>query len=370
MTSTVKTNDETPSPRLAKTCRTLLGVALLVSLTSAGPVQAADNSTFTSDYFSVLPGYALPSKERGTNGSGSTLSVIYGRMVRHQFALELNIQSSTFETNVPGGTDYYQHGITADAVYFFGDRQTARFVPFLLGGLGAVYDDLHPDSRDGAAFLANAGIGLITRPLLNNRLRLRADARYVYDAKERGYGEGRFLLGVDIPLGRVETRVEHVPGKTEIREVVREVVREVEKPIVVDSNPCPDVPRGFKVNLSDCTIDAQTVELHGLTFEFNKARLTTDARTILDIVAPAFTAQSSLKVEVAGHTDTVGSADRNLVLSQQRAEAVRTYLISKGAAPAQLTARGYGKSQLLISPEQSTDDRERNRRVELRVVSP
>jgi OOP family OmpA-OmpF porin len=85
-------------------------------------------------------------------------------------------------------------------------------------------------------------------------------------------------------------------------------------------------------------------------------------------VVPAFTGQPSLQVEIGGHTDSVGSVGYNQGLSQRRAEAVRQYLISQGAKPEQIVAKGYGKSQLLINPEKTSDDRELNRRVEFKVV--
>ncbi len=64
----------------------------------------------------------------------------------------------------------------------------------------------------------------------------------------------------------------------------------------------------------------------------------------------------------------MGSTAANQRLSQLRAQSVRAYLISKGVRPEQLTAQGFGKSQLLINPEASAQDREHNRRVELRVL--
>jgi OOP family OmpA-OmpF porin len=114
-------------------------------------------------------------------------------------------------------------------------------------------------------------------------------------------------------------------------------------------------------------IATQTIELRGVTFNLNQATLTPNAETVLDAVAPAFSGQPSLRAEVAGHTDSRGSEAYNLSLSQRRAEAVRAYLIWRGAKPEQLTAHGYGKSELLIKPETSETDRERNRRVELRA---
>jgi OmpA-OmpF porin, OOP family len=160
------------------------------------------------------------------------------------------------------------------------------------------------------------------------------------------------------------------------RIVEREVVREVERPVpdtdgdgVNDGRDrCPDTPSGLRVDASGCVVENQAIELRGVTFEFNQSRLTPNAQTVLDHVARAFTGQASLRVEIAGHTDSVGSPEFNERLSQRRADAVRSYLIFRGASQSQLGARGYGESQLLIDPEKSDDDRERNRRVEFRVV--
>jgi OOP family OmpA-OmpF porin len=126
----------------------------------------------------------------------------------------------------------------------------------------------------------------------------------------------------------------------------------------------------MKVDGVGCVVIEQTFALQGVNFESNKALLTHSAQAQLNVVALAFAGQPSLKVEIAGHTDSVGSVAANLELSQQRAESVRAYLISRGVHPDRLVARGYGKSQLQVNPEKTNEDRERNRRVELRVVSP
>jgi len=72
-------------------------------------------------------------------------------------------------------------------------------------------------------------------------------------------------------------------------------------------------------------------------------------------------------IEVGGHTDNTGDPAANLQLSQQRAAAVRDYLISQGVAPASLVARGYGDTR----PVGSNDTEEgkfRNRRIEFTVA--
>jgi OOP family OmpA-OmpF porin len=86
------------------------------------------------------------------------------------------------------------------------------------------------------------------------------------------------------------------------------------------------------------------------------------------MVVVAFVGQPSLRAEIAGHTDSAGSPRYNAILSQHRAEAVRAYLIEHGVRPDQVTAHGYGKTRLLMDPERNENDRERNRRVELRAL--
>jgi OOP family OmpA-OmpF porin len=352
-------------------------VAIGVLLTW-GSLTVADEVVSAPDYIAILPGYSFPSKAYGTTGNGATVSGIYGRELAAHLGFEVNIQSSTFETGTHGGTDFYQNGATVDATYaLWNRREETLLTPFALAGVGAVYDDFYPNNRDGIAFILDAGLGVLTRPLFSNGIRLRLDARYVHDGKEGGHAEPRLIAGIEIPLGRVERHIEYLPGKTEIREVIREVPA-VPAPVVdsdgdgVDDtrDHCPNTPRGMKVDGVGCVVIQQTFALQGVNFESNKALLTQSAQAQLNVVALAFAGQPSLKVEIAGHTDSVGSVAANLELSQQRAESVRAYLISRGVHPDRLVARGYGKSQLQVNPEKTNEDRERNRRVELRVVGP
>jgi OOP family OmpA-OmpF porin len=351
------------------------------------PPSIAPADSFTSeavlepgaDSLTTLAGAALPARSLGTNGRGFTLSAIYHHQMSPHFAAELNIQGSTFETGRNAGTDYYQYGGTLDAVYRFLKAPDPVLSPFVLVGIGGVYDDLYPNSRDGYAYLAEGGVGVVSRLLFDHKIRLRFDARWVRDGKEGGHSEGRLLAGFEIPLGVSERLTERhtilLTPRVEIQE--REVIKEVARPWVdsdgdgVDDahDLCPNTPHGLRVDSTGCVIEPQTLVLHDVTFDFNQARLTLKAEAVLDGLSQAFVGQPSLKAEVAGHTDSIGSASANLTLSQRRAEAVTRYLIDKGANPAQLTARGYGKSQLLVNPENGERDRERNRRVELRIVA-
>jgi outer membrane protein OmpA-like peptidoglycan-associated protein len=68
-------------------------------------------------------------------------------------------------------------------------------------------------------------------------------------------------------------------------------------------------------------------------------------------------------MEIGGHTDNTGDADRQLALSQQRADAVRAYLIQQGVPEAMLVAKGYGDARPIASND-TEEGRFRNRRVE------
>jgi len=327
------------------------------------------------DSISTIGGFSWPSRALGTAGRGATASLIYDHPFMQHFALEGNLNGSIFETVTPGAIDFYQKAFNVDFLYTFDNRQSHFLNPFALVGVGGGYDDFNPDDLSKGVILAEAGFGAISRPLFSNGLRLRFDLRWVRDSNEGGHNEYRGMLGLFIPLGWTPPSPPPPPATIEIREVVKEVVKEVPRAWVDsdgdgvddDHDRCPNTPRGARVDANGCVIAAQTIELRCVTFNLNQATLTPNAETVLDTVVPAFIGQPSLRAEVAGHTDSRGSAALNLSLSQRRADAVRQYLIAHGAHAEQLTARGYGKSELLIDPEKSESDRERNRRVELRA---
>lgn len=104
--------------------------------------------------------------------------------------------------------------------------------------------------------------------------------------------------------------------------------------------------------------------LQGVNFDNDKATLLPQAQTTLDQAAATLKEWGDVKVEVAGHTDSVASDAYNMKLSQRRADAVRDYLISKGIAASRLTAKGYGESKP-IADNNTEAGRYQNRRVEL-----
>jgi outer membrane protein OmpA-like peptidoglycan-associated protein len=100
-------------------------------------------------------------------------------------------------------------------------------------------------------------------------------------------------------------------------------------------------------------------------FDPNSARIRGDAYKLLNEYVNALksAALADAVLAIAGHTDAIGSDERNLQLSEERARAVRDYLIERGIAPNRLIARGYGEAYPVASNATETG-RELNRRSE------
>jgi len=116
-----------------------------------------------------------------------------------------------------------------------------------------------------------------------------------------------------------------------------------------------DTARGLIVNMSD------------VLFDTGQYSLKPGAREKLAKVAGIILGHPGLKIDVEGHTDSVGGDEYNLKLSENRANSVRGYLVSQSIDPAAVTAKGFGKT-MPVADNRTAAGRQANRRVEL-VVS-
>jgi len=106
-----------------------------------------------------------------------------------------------------------------------------------------------------------------------------------------------------------------------------------------------------------------------IEFETGNAVLLPQSFPVLDQVVKILTDRPYIQlVEIQGHTDDTGDQGRNLLLSEQRAQSVRVYLISKGIAAERLRVRGFG-ARVPVADNNSPAGREKNRRVEFRIVT-
>jgi len=111
----------------------------------------------------------------------------------------------------------------------------------------------------------------------------------------------------------------------------------------------------------------QNIVLNNVFFDTGKASLRNSSKPELARVCELLDAYPDMRIEVAGHTDDVGDPQTNLDLSQQRAEAVRAFLVKCKVSGERVQAKGYGETQPLVE-NISDDNRQRNRRVEF-VIS-
>src|SRR5262245_1882025 len=135
--------------------------------------------------------------------------------------------------------------------------------------------------------------------------------------------------------------------RTELRERLRQQLN-----VILETR---ETARGLIVNLSD------------VLFDTAKSTLKPGAREKLARVSGILVTHPDLKLEIEGHTDSVGSDSYNQGLSERRAESVRSYLVSQNIAPQTITTEGFGESRPVASNDNAAG-RQRNRRVEL-VVS-
>jgi outer membrane protein OmpA-like peptidoglycan-associated protein len=106
----------------------------------------------------------------------------------------------------------------------------------------------------------------------------------------------------------------------------------------------------------------------GITFAHDRFDVQPQFMPTLNQVAQTLQSYPSTLIDVYGHTDSTGSDSYNQTLSERRAQAVASYLSSRGVQPVRIATQGFGESQLLVNPERTEADRQANRRVEIRIV--
>jgi outer membrane protein OmpA-like peptidoglycan-associated protein len=132
----------------------------------------------------------------------------------------------------------------------------------------------------------------------------------------------------------------------------------VNEPGLKENNGCPEIKKEI--------IQKLEYAARRIQFTYAKADLLPASEKVLDEVADLLLKEPVLKVDIEGHTSSDGNFNTNMKLSNERAEAVRNYLIKKGVDPSRLTSQGFGPAKPL-NQGKTEQEKALNRRVELKL---
>lgn len=150
--------------------------------------------------------------------------------------------------------------------------------------------------------------------------------------------------------------------------VVKKETKPIEKEKIIKEEIIEEAPRDiFVTPMHMSTEEASTaindiMSANNITFDYRSSDITNKSKRQLDEVIDILLGLDNVSIQVAGYTDSKGGAVYNKVLSQKRADSVRTYLIQSGVRSKLIKSKGYGEENFISTPEDII-----NRRVEIHL---
>ncbi len=173
--------------------------------------------------------------------------------------------------------------------------------------------------------------------------------------------DGKAFSGTTNPSGKFELLI---PPAQKYK-VKYKIFTTVQSDLVLDM-PSAAGPYTFEYTIT--VTPPKTFTLDNVFFDSGKSTLRAESNKELNELAEYMNLQKTLIIEIAGHTDNVGVAEANQKLSEDRANAVKKYLQTKGIAAERVVAKGYGDSQP-VADNATAAGKQKNRRTEVRIVS-
>lgn len=345
------------------------GIAAMCAAAAIQNVQAAAGYDDTGAWYLAPLGQYTLLDDRRISKDNYGFQVGLGYDFAPHLAAEVAGSSGSFHIRGSGASEKLTTG-SLDILFKI-PPVTSIFRPYVLVGAGGMTDNIGHVPRDNTEWMAEGGLGMLTglgSQVGSTRLQLRTEAKYRYEFIRNTPdvpnhpGDVVFGVGLQLMFGAP------TPPPPPVARALPPPTPEPAPPPPPPAPPPPCVaPAGFQVD-ANCRIIEQTLVVRAVDFEFNSAELTLPARQTLDDVGASLVKQPELKVDIRGYTDSTGSAEYNLHLSQKRAESVRSYLIGKAVNPVGLTARGFGKADP-IATNATTEGRAQNRRVVFQVAN-
>ena len=126
-------------------------------------------------------------------------------------------------------------------------------------------------------------------------------------------------------------------------------------------------PYIFDIQLQPIEVGAE-MQLHNIYYQTDSFRILPQSEPGLQSLVDFLKNNNNLKVEIQGHTDSSGSSEKNMTLSERRAESVVNYLTEKGISASRLNYAGYGDT-VPIESNETVEGRALNRRTTIKIVS-
>lgn len=133
-----------------------------------------------------------------------------------------------------------------------------------------------------------------------------------------------------------------------------------------DVGGCPHWAGGVQEQMTEELLEFGRVRLYGINFDYDSDIIRDESKPTLDKIVAMLKSEQAMQLIIEGHTDSDGTTDHNQILSQQRAESVKLYLVSAGISSSRLFTKGYGESTP-VAPNTTATGKAQNRRVELVV---
>lgn len=380
-----------------KCIRIGLLAALFAVIWGIGPAQAG----MREGAFSLSPMagyYGFDGDQESDNGFVGGLSLGYNVSKRWAAELEFRYVDSEIDLDNSPKEDLDVWSAGANALYHF--NPDGNLVPYVSAGFGVMYFD--GDNFDvNSDFMMNWGVG--AKYFVTDDVALRADLRHIIDFHsdsewDRVSGDdtdNNYMATVglyfqfggpappaprpadsdsdgipdlrdkcpDTPLGVLVDAVGCPPvDRTPPPPPPKMIDGDDDGDGVLNSrDKCPGTEKGVMVDEDGCPLKF-TVQIE---FDFDKSEVRPEYRDELRKAAAFMNKYPGTQFLLAGHTDSKGSEEYNLLLSKRRAAAVKKYLVEEfGIAAHLMTPRGYGESQP-VATNDTAEGRQANRRVEV-----
>lgn len=355
--------------------RNTLFVLIALGLGGVSVAQAQD--AVSSWYLAPRIGVDVPDSDRTTKTSLYS-GIGLGAWVNPNFSvdLEYGLNNADFKDSSPrSGHQWESVQLDVAGRYYFGDVSN-NLRPYLMGALGAVRHKAYSgfllqnqsfSESGGWDPMAAVGVGLSYN--LSDRLSVRGEVAARYDRdnnsinstvsdqyfpyRKSGFTDGLVTVGLTYSFGG----------------------HAAPAPAPAAAPPPPPAPPQARETPAPTQ---QTIDLRGVEFKFDHPRVgeklvpslkapTAESVQILDEAVDTLKRYPNVRVEVDGHTDSVGSDAYNQKLSERRAKGVYDYLTQHGIDASRLDGpKGFGESQP-IDTNDTAAGRQRNRRTELKV---